>query len=71
MAAKKKPANKGEKKPTENKAKTPVTKSVDWSSVSDPCVIIGTGEKLKKGKEYPTAKANAMLIVNKGWATLK
>ena len=69
-AAKAKQAAK--KKTTEKKPAAPKAKAINWDEQPENVTLVGTGTgKLKKGQEYPATKANAMLIVAKGFATLK
>lgn len=70
MAQKKKPQNKSEKKPVENKA--PKAVAIDWSSIPAEVWIIGVkGKHLAQGQEYKVTKDMAQILVNKGAAKLK
>ncbi len=74
MAEKKKLSNKALEPKAPKKAPAPkkTAKAIDWDSQPEMVVIIGCKDgSLKEGKEYPSTKGNAQLIVNKGWAKLK
>ena len=65
MAYKKKPQNKSEKKPVENKApKASKPVAIDWDSL--PLMV----DIEFNGKKSNTNKANAKLLVEKGVAKL-
>lgn len=66
MAQKKKPQNKSEKKPIENKApKANKPAAIDWSSLPSMVEIEFNGKKIN------THKANAKLLVEANKAKLK
>ena len=70
MAYKKKPQNKSEKKPIENKA--PKAASIDWSSLPLTVDVVALKHKhLEEGKEYSIPKDQAQLLVGINAVKLK
>ena len=70
MAYKKKPQNKSEKKPVENKAPKAVV--IDWSSMKAPVSIIAIKTKhMNAGQEYKVTVEMAKILVENGAAKLK
>ena len=63
MAQKKKPQNKSEKKPVENKA--PKAVAIDWKSLPLTVEVVALKHKhLEEGKEYKIPKEQAKLLVD-------
>jgi len=65
MAYKKKPQNKSEKKPVENKApKAAKPVAIDWNSLPLTVKVVALKHKhLEEGKEYSIPKDQAQLLV--------